>query len=155
MFQSGSAATASSRREDEPESEIMGENMDNQIGNSCSTALSETAEPFIFVIDCTDPQAIRSADSEIARPSIVVRIEQEDVDITLSPTEPERVTRTLAEALAQETALLAIEKDFPNGVELSLTATQIDQIPAEFENRLPNLCVNRTDAWLVYPQKDQ
>jgi hypothetical protein len=59
-----------------------------------------------------------------------------------------------AEALAQQTAFLVIEKDFPNGVEpsLSLSAEQIDHIPAEFENRLPNVCVNGNNAWLVDPR---
>jgi hypothetical protein len=44
---------------------------------------------------------------------------------------------------------VAIEKDFPNGVEPSLSAEQIDHIPDEFENRLPDFCVNENNAWLV------
>jgi hypothetical protein len=78
----------------------------------------------------------------------------EDALFALSAMEPERATRTFAEALAQQTAFLVIEKDFPNGVEpsLSLSAEQIDHIPAEFENRLPNVCVNGNNAWLVDPR---
>jgi hypothetical protein len=48
-----------------------------------------------------------------------------------------------------KTALLAVEKDFPAGIEPSLSAKQIEQIPAEIENRVPDLCVNRSDVWLV------
>ena len=66
--------------------------------------------------------------------------------------EPARATKTFVEALAQQTAFLAIEKDFPNGVEPSLSVEQIDHIPAEFEHRLPDLCVNGNNAWLVDPR---
>jgi hypothetical protein len=45
---------------------------------------------------------------------------------------------------------LTVEKDFPNGFELSLSAKQIDEIPAEVENRIPSLCVNGNDAWLLH-----
>jgi hypothetical protein len=108
---------------------------------------------FVFVIDFNDPRAIESAASAgKCRHSIVVRIEPEDVLFTLGAMEPERATRTFAEALAQQTAFLAIEKDFPNGVEPSLFAEQIDHIPVEFENRLPDLCVNANNAWLVDPR---
>jgi hypothetical protein len=55
---------------------------------------------------------------------------------SISVMDPERATRTFAEALAQQVAFLAIEKELPNGVEPSLSAEQIDHIPAEFENRL-------------------
>ena len=114
---------------------------------------SKGSGSFVFVIDCSDPRAIEPpASAGKCRPSIVVRIELEDALFTLSAMEPERATRTFAEALAKQTAFLAIEKDFPNGVEPSLSAEQIDHIPAEFENRLPDLCVNRNNAWLVDPR---
>ena len=77
-----------------------------------------------------------------------VRIEAEDVLFTLGATEPKRATTAFAKALAQQTALLAIEKYFPNGVEPSLCTRQIDHLPVEFENRLPDLCVNGNTAWL-------
>ena len=108
---------------------------------------------FVFVINFSDPRTIEPAPSAgKGSYSIVVRIEPEDALFTLSAMGPARVTKTFAEALAQQTAFLAIEKDFPNGVEPSLSAEQIDQIPAEFENRLPDLCVNGNNAWLVDPR---
>ena len=122
-----------------------------QVDDSYFSA-SKRPGAFVFVIDFNDPRAIESAASAgKCRHSIVIRIEPEDVLFTLSAMEPERATRTFAEALAQQTEFLAIEKDFPNGVEPSLSAEQIDHIPAEFENRLPDLCVNGNNAWLVDP----
>jgi hypothetical protein len=106
---------------------------------------------FVFVIDFSDPRAIGPAGSA-GKHSIVVRIEPEDALFTFSATEPARAKKTFVEALAQQTAFLAIEKDFPNGVEPSLSAEQIDHIPAEFENRLPDLCVNGNEAWLADPR---
>lgn len=126
--------------------------METQEDDSYLSA-SKRSGPFVFVIDFSDPGAIDPvASAEKCRPSIVVRIELEDALFTLSATEPEKATRTFAEALAKQTAFLAIEKDFPNGVEPSFFAEQIDHIPAEFENRLPDLCVNRNNAWLVDPR---
>jgi hypothetical protein len=126
--------------------------MENQVDDSYFSA-SKGPGPFVFVIDFSDPRAIEPAASAgKGRHSIVVRIEPEDALFTLSAMEPETATRTFAEALAQQTAFLAIEKDFPNGVEPSLSAEQIDHIPAEFENRLPDLCVNGNNAWLVDPR---
>ena len=114
---------------------------------------SKGSGPFVFVIDCSDPSATEPAASAgKCRPSIVVRIELEDALFTLTAMEPEKATRTFAEALAKQTAFLAIEKDYPNGIEPSLSAEQIDHIPAEFENRLPDLCVNRNNAWFVDPR---
>jgi hypothetical protein len=49
-----------------------------------------------------------------------------------------RVNGYQAEALAKRIALSAVEKDIPAGVELSLSATQIDCIPPEIENRVPD-----------------
>jgi hypothetical protein len=126
--------------------------METQVDDSYLSTPKRSGS-FVFVIDCSDPGAIDPAASAgKCRPSIVVRIELEDALFTLSATEPEKATRTFAEALAKKTAFLAIEKDFPNGVEPSLFAEQIDHIPAEFENRLPDLCVNRNNAWLVDPR---
>jgi len=123
--------------------------MESHVDDSYFSA-SKAPGPFVFVIDFSDPMAIEPAASAgKGRHSIVVQIEPEDGLFTLSATEPERATRSFAEALAQQTAFLAVEKDFPNGVEPSLSAEQIDHIPVEFENRLPDLCVNGNNAWLV------
>ncbi len=126
--------------------------MESQVDDSYFSA-SKGRGPFVFVIDFSDPRAIEPAASAgKGRHSIVVRIEPENALFTLSAMEPERATRTFAEALAQQTAFLAIEKDFPNGFEPSFPAEQIDHIPAEFEHRLPDLCVNGNNAWLVDPR---
>ena len=87
--------------------------------------------------------------------SIVVRIEPQDVlfILILSATEPEMATRSFAEALARRTALSAIEKDIPAGVELALSARQLDQIPPEIENRLPDFYMDGNRAWLVGTSK--
>jgi hypothetical protein len=123
--------------------------MENQGNNSCFSA-SKGSVTLAFIIDFSDSRMIESAASAgNNRHSIVVRIEPEDVLFGLSATEPETAARSLAESLAKQTALLAIEKDFPNGVEPSLSAEQIDHIPDEFENRLPDFCVNGNKVWLV------
>jgi hypothetical protein len=129
--------------------------MESQEGNSCFSVL-KGAKPFIFVIDCDDSHGMDpGASPGNGRRSIVVRIGPEDIPFSLSATEPERATVTFAEALAHQIALLAIEKDFPNGVILSVSAKRIDNIPTEFENRPPSLCMNGNYAWLVYPRKDE
>ena len=126
--------------------------MESQADDSYFSS-SKGPGPFVFVIDFSDPTAIEPAASAgKGTHSIVVQIESEDAFFTLSVMEPERATRTFAEALAQQTAFLVIEKEFPNGVEPSLSAEQIDHIPAEFENRLPDFCVNGNNAWLVDPR---
>jgi hypothetical protein len=126
--------------------------MESQVDDSYFSA-SKGRDLFVFVIDFSDPRAIEpAAPAGKGRPSIIVRIELEYALFTLSAMEPERATKTFAEALAKQTALLAIEKDFPNGVEPSLSAEQIDYIPAECEHRLPDLCVNGNNAWLVDPR---
>ncbi len=122
--------------------------MESHVNASYFSAPKGTG-PFVFVIDFSDPRAEPSSSAGKGRHSIVVQIEPEDGLFTLSATEPERATRSFAEALAQQTAFLAVEKDFPNGLEPSLSAEQIDHIPAEFENRLPDLCVNGNNACLV------
>jgi hypothetical protein len=105
---------------------------------------------FVFAIDFSDPFTIGPvASGGKAINSVVVRIEPEDVLFTSSVAELWTARKTFAEALARQTALLAVEKDFPAGVEPSLSAKQIEQIPAEIENRVPDLCVNRSDVWLV------
>jgi hypothetical protein len=122
-------------------------------GNDSSSSASKESGTFAFIIDFSDPGAIEpGASAGEARHSMVVRVESEDVLFPLSAMEPETATRSLAESLAQQTAFLAIEKDFPNGVEPSLSAEQIDHIPDEFENRLPDYCVNGNNAWLVDPR---
>ena len=133
----------------------MVQTMGSQAGHSCLSVL-KGARPFIFVIDFSDPQGIApGAFPGNGRHSIVVRIEPEDIPFTLSATEPEPVNGAFAEALAHQIALLAIEKDFPNGFHLSLSSKRIVDLPAEFQNRLPSLCVNGNNAWLAYPSKDE
>jgi hypothetical protein len=111
------------------------------------------AESISFLIDFSDPGSLEPATfGEQRRYSVVVRIEPEEVLFILSATEPETASRTFAEALAKRTALLAIEKDFPNGVDLSLSAKRVDHLPAEFEDRLPDFLMNRNKAWLVSPR---
>jgi hypothetical protein len=119
-------------------------------GNDSYFSASKGFAPFAFLIDFNDPRFIESAASAgNTSHSIVVRIEPEVALLALSAMEPEKATRSFAESLAQQTASLAIEKDFPHGVEPSLSAEQIDHIPAEFENRLPDFCVNGNHAWLI------
>ena len=110
---------------------------------------TEETRSFVFVIDFSDPRGLEPA-ATAGKGSIVVRIEAEDVLFTLGATEPKRATTAFAKALAQQTALLAIEKYFPNGVEPSLSTRQIDHLPFEFENRLPDVCVNGNTAWLPW-----
>ena len=96
--------------------------MENQVDDSYFSA-SKGRGPFVFVIDFCDPTAIEPAASAgKRRHSIVVRVEPEDALFTLSAMEPKSATKTFAEALAKQTAFLAIEKDFPNGVEPFLSA---------------------------------
>ena len=131
----------------------MVQTTENQAGSSYSTVLNG-AQPFVFWIDCDDSQ---TTDPEVSpgkgRRSIVVRIESEDLSFSLSATEPEGATGALAEALAHQIALSAIEKDYPSDVNVSLSAKLIDNIPTEVENRLPSFCMNGNNAWLVNPQK--
>jgi hypothetical protein len=53
--------------------------------------------------------------------------------------------------MAKWTALSVLEKDIPTGVELPLSAKQLDRLPPEIENRLPDFCMNGNKAWLVGP----
>jgi hypothetical protein len=100
-----------------------------------------------FAIEYNDPGRLAQTAAEGShRHSIVVRIEPQDVLCILNTTEPERATRSFAEALARGTALSAIEKDVPPGFELALPARQIDP---EIENRLPDFYMNGNRAWMV------
>ena len=75
---------------------------------------SGTSQPFTFAIDLGEPGALAStALGGTSRRSIVVRIEPQDLVFILSGTEPERVTRFCAEALAKRAALSAVEKRHP------------------------------------------
>jgi hypothetical protein len=115
---------------------------------------SGVAQTIAFSIDLGEPRALASiAEGGTSRRSILVRIEPQEVLCILSATEPERVTRTFAEALAKRTALSAIEKDIPTGVELSLSAKQIDHLPADIENRIPDFYMNGNMAWLPAASK--
>ena len=120
--------------------------------NNLGFSASPVSQPIVFAINFSDPGAGAPAFPEgNCRHSIVVRIEPQDVLIILSATEPEGAMRSFAEALAKQTALSAIEKDIPSGVELTLSAKQIDRVPPEIENRLPDFCMNGNKAWLVTP----
>jgi hypothetical protein len=106
--------------------------------------------PVIFMIDFSAPQFSGSVSfGEKRNYSFFVRVEPEDAPFILSPPEVEGVAETFSEALAKWTVLLAIEKDLPNAFELSLSAQQIDCLPDEFENRLPDFCMNGNKAWMV------
>jgi hypothetical protein len=125
--------------------------MESQEKNSYYSAANGSIT-FAFIIDVSDPRSIEAAAfGGKARHSMVVRIEPDNVLSSLSALGPETATRSLAESLAQQTAFLAVEKDFPDGVEPSLSAEQIDYVPDELENRLPDFCVNGNNAWLVDP----
>jgi hypothetical protein len=86
--------------------------------------------------------------AEKGRVSIVV-IELEEVGFNLSPAVPESARDNFAESFAQQIALMAVEKDLPRGIELSLFTKRIDQIPPECESRLPDFCVDGNDVWFV------
>ena len=114
---------------------------------------SGVAQPIAFSIDLGEPRALASiALGGTSRRSILVRIEPQEVLCILSATEPERVTRTFTEALAKRTALSAIEKDVPTGVELSISATKIYHLPPDIENRIPDFYMNGNMAWLPGPR---
>ena len=120
--------------------------------NNLGFSASPVSQPVVFAINFSDPGTVAPALPEgNCRHSIVVRIEPQDVLFILSAREPEGAMRSFAEALAKQTALSAIEKDIPNGVELTLFAKQIDRVPPEMENRLPDFCMNGNKAWLVAP----
>lgn len=107
-------------------------------------------QSILFAVDFGDPGALAStALGGSTKRSVVVRIEPEDVLFILSATEPETATATFAEAMAKRTALSALEKDIPIGVDLPLSAKKLDRIPPEIENRLPDFCMNGNKAWLV------
>jgi hypothetical protein len=118
-------------------------------------SLSKTSgipQSILFAVDFADPGALApTALGGSTKRSIVVRIEPQDVLFILSATEPEKATATFAEAMAKRTALSALEKDIPTGVELPLSAKQLDSIPPEIENRLPDFCMNGNKAWLIGP----
>jgi hypothetical protein len=109
-------------------------------------------QSILFAVDFGDPGAIAPAalGGNVKR-SVVVRVEPQDVLFLLSATEPETATKTFAEALAKRTALSALEKDLPDGVELPLFAKQLDDIPAEIENLVADFYMNGNKAWLVGP----
>jgi hypothetical protein len=112
---------------------------------------SKMPRRLVFVIQLVDPGLAKPvAFAETAGMSAVVRIEHEEVGFTFTGAQTERAA-VFAESWARQVALLAIEKDFPEGIGPSLSAKQIDSIPPEFENRLPNFCVNGNEVWLVDP----
>ena len=127
--------------------------MESQVADSYFSA-SKRPRSLVFMIDFTDPRAIEPVTSEgRSNQSIVVRIEEpEYVHFAWTVAEATGATGTFAEALARQTAFLAIEKDFPNGVEPALSAQQIDHMPPEYEDRLPDLCVNGNNVWFVDPR---
>lgn len=150
-LQSGIATTAKSHSKSAIvlDVEISLRQMDTQSDHSHLTAPG-TPQSILFAVDFGDPGALApTALGGSAGHSIVVRIEPEDVLFILGATEPEIATKTFAEALAKRTALSAVEKDLPSGVELPVSAKQIDRIPPEIENRLPDFYMNGNKAWLV------
>jgi hypothetical protein len=104
----------------------------------------------LFAVDYSDPGTLAptTLGGNVKR-SVVVRLEPQDMLFILSSTEPEKATATFAEALAKRTALSALEKDLPTGVELPLSAKQLDVIPPELEDRAPDFYMNGNKAWLV------
>jgi hypothetical protein len=116
--------------------------------NNFNLAASTAPQPIVFAIETASP----SAPAGSRRQAIVVRIEPQDLLFILSTPEPESATRTFAEALAKRTALSALEKDMPSGVELSLSARQIDRVPPEIEDRLPDFWMNGNKAWVLAPE---
>jgi len=106
--------------------------------------------PWTFRIDFTDGETGATGISATrGRQSIVVRFELDSGLFSTSIADPERSAALFAESLARQIAFLAVEKDFPNGAELSSSICQIDHLPSEISNRFPGLCVNGHDAWVV------
>lgn len=123
--------------------------METQFDPTLVSAL-HSSQAVNFAIEYNNPGRLEQTAAEGShRHSIVVRVEPQDVLFILSATEPERATRSFAEALAKRTALSAIEKDVPAGFELALSARQIEQIPPEIEERLPDFYMNGNRAWMV------
>jgi len=111
---------------------------------------SRKIRALVFVVELVNSGASKPVVfAERSGQSIVVRIQLEDVDFRFGATQTESATGEFAELLALQVALLALEKDFPQGMEPSLSAQQIDCIPSELENRLPDFCVNENEAWLL------
>jgi hypothetical protein len=110
-------------------------------------------QSILFSVDCGEPgaPAPTALGGSTKKRSIVVRIEPQDVLFILSATEPEQATATFAEAVAKRTAWSALEKDIPVGIEIPLSAKQLDRVPPEIENRLPDFCMNGNKAWLFGP----
>jgi hypothetical protein len=120
------------------------ENFENSVVDS------RKIRALVFVVELVNSGASKPVVfAERSGQSIVVRIQLEDVDFRFGATQTESATGEFAELLAQQVVLLALEKDFPHGMEPSLSAQQIDCIPSELENRLPDFCVNENEAWLV------
>ena len=126
--------------------------MESQADDTYSS-FSKGPGAFVFVIDFSDPKAIGpAAPAGKGIHSIVVQIEPEDASFYIKRDGPSKSDKNFCGGDCKTDSVLAIEKDFPSGVEPSLSAEQIDHIPAEFENRLPDLCVNGNNAWLVDPR---
>jgi len=112
--------------------------------------VTKSFRPWTFRIDFTDGETGATGISATrGRQSIVVRFELDGGLFSTSRADPERSASLFAESLARQIAFLAVEKDFPNGVELSSSICQIDHLPSEISNRFPDLCVNGHDAWVV------
>lgn len=120
--------------------------------NNSNPSAFTAPQPIVFAVNFSDPETTPSASAGNRRQAIVVRIEPQDLLFILSTPEPESARITFAEALAKRTALSAVEKDMPSGVELSLSARQIDRVPPEVENRLPDFWMNGNKAWVLAPE---
>ena len=117
-------------------------------------AIGEPFRRWTFRIDFTDGETEATGVSATrGTQSIVVRFELDGRLFTTSVADPERAAVLFAKLLAHQIAFLAVEKDFPNGVELSSSICQIDHLPSEISNRFPDLCVNGHDAWVVDSEK--
>jgi hypothetical protein len=153
MVRSGSATTPGSLSKSA--SDIERNTVKNTMETHADHSLSKTPgipQSILFSVDYGEPGApAPTALGGSTKRSIVVRIEPQDVLFILNPTEPEEATATFAEAVAKRTAWSALEKDIPTGIEIPLSARQLDRVPPEIENRLPDFCMNGNKAWLFGP----
>jgi hypothetical protein len=120
--------------------------------NNLNPSAAAAPQPIVFAIGLSEPQTATPSAPAGNRHVIVVRIEPQNLLFILGTPDPERATRIFAEALAKRTALSAVEKDMPSGVELSLSARQIDRVPPEIEDRLPDFWMNGNKAWVLAPE---
>ena len=106
-----------------------------------SAAVGTLSGPLTFRIDFAYRQTRAAGDfTKQGRRSIIVRLQLEEGFCPATVIDPEESATLFAESMAQQVALLAVEKDFADGFVFSPTISEIDELPAEIENRLPDLC---------------